>query len=149
MNTIETLAIRKATAIDFAYIRKLPVHLSSPAASTLFPRRFRAMLQDRNCRLVVFENEGRLSAFAALNFRPELQSAVRFLVLDYFAVDHFALSQGVAAELEEKAGEIARENACIALLASATGLSERAQGFYQQRGFELNGDTLIKKLNEI
>jgi len=146
METV-TLNIRKMTGNDIAYVRKLPVQLTGNAAIELIPRKFRWLMHDRNYRLLVCERDQKVAAFAGLNFSPSADSGINFLVVNWFAADRFALSLGLAAELEKQATELALENNSVALLVSSDKLTEKAKQFYLDRGYVLNGNTLIKKLD--
>jgi hypothetical protein len=64
----ETSWLRQATARDMAPIRQLPLTLMRE--TLLYPRKFRYMLCDENCRLQVIAPEGRPLVFAALQFSP-------------------------------------------------------------------------------
>jgi hypothetical protein len=141
-----SLHIRKMTANDIGLIRKLPVQLAHPAVTTLIPRKLRVLLQDRNFRMVIAEHERKVTAFAALCFSPSRDSSINFLVINYFATDRFAMSQGVAAELEAQATELARSNGSAGVLVGSDKLGRAALGFYKDRGYVLNGNTLIKEL---
>ena len=140
------LQIRKMTALDILQVRKLPVQLAHPPSATLIPRKLRALMHDRNYRLVVAEHDKKVAAFAGLSFSPAVDSGISFLVVGWFAADRFAMSRGIAAELEAHATVLATENRSAGLLVGSENLSKTALGFYQRRGYALTGNTLIKAL---
>jgi N-acetylglutamate synthase-like GNAT family acetyltransferase len=138
--------LRKATGLDFGAIRQLPVQLTQPAASSLPLKQLRMMLQVPDYELTVLQVGHRIAAFMALQHSPSPDSAMRFLVIKYLAIDRFALTRGAAAEMEQHASQTAATSGCAAVLVSAAALTSPALKFYQEQGFRLDGNTLIKEL---
>ncbi|HEY4150738.1 MAG TPA: hypothetical protein VGM41_17490 [Chitinophagaceae bacterium] len=143
---IDPINIRKATSLDIAYIRKLPVQLTHPSAERLLPKQLRMMMQVPDHELRVIRQEQRVAAFLAIQFVPARDSAMRFLLIRHLAVDRFALDRGSAAEMEEYATEIASEIACPAVLVRGASLSGSAMKFYRERGYVEEGSVLIKRI---
>ncbi len=139
-------AIRKVTGLDFGYIRKLPVQLTQPPAGSLLLKQLRMMMQVPDHELAVADHEKHIAGFIALQYSPSRDSGVRFLVIRFLAVDRFALTRGIAAELEQHACLTAAATGCKAVLVRAASLNRPALLFYQERGYRLDGDTLIKNL---
>ena len=139
-------SIRKISANDFRLVRLLPLQLTQLPACALRLKQLRMMGQVSDHELFIRENLGGISAFMALQFTPDRESRIRFLLIKYFAVDRFALGNSAAADMEEKATSIAREAGCTALLVRANALNTAALSFYRERGYVLNGQALIKKI---
>lgn len=137
--------IRKATGLDFAYIRKLPVQLTCPSAESLLLKQLRLMMQASDYELSVLEREKRIAAFMALQYVPARDSAMRFLLIKYLALDRFALARGSAAEMEEHATDLAATAGCPAVLVRDAALSSIAFKFYKERGYVQEGGVLIKR----
>jgi GNAT superfamily N-acetyltransferase len=140
------MCIRKANFKDFATIRKLPVQLTPRPVTRLLPKHFRVLAQEAGVRLLVFEGTHAVSAFMALRFMPAMDSAIRFMVIVHLGLDRHAMRQGIAAEMEEQAAAIALEHRCAALLVQARALPVTAMYFFRERGYELETETLMKKL---
>ena len=140
------MCIRKATHNDFSVIRTLTVQLTQRAATALQPKHFRVLYQEANVRLLVNEGTHTVCAFMALRFIPALDSCIRYLVIVHLALDKQALKQGIAAELEAHAANIASLLECNGLLVQADKLPAPAARFYRERGYKMESGTLIKKL---
>lgn len=139
-------AIRIATERDLEKIRKLPRHLTIAKASNLLPKLFRDLLEDQNRYLMVWQEDKEIKAFLNVAFRPSADSHVKFLVLDQFSIDRFAIRQGIAEQLESEATRIAKEHKAVAIILGAARISEENLAFYQALGYTLNGESLSKKL---
>ena len=145
---ITDTSIRKATRLDFAYIRKLPVQLTCPSAESLLLKQLRLMMQASDYELAVLEQEMRIAAFIALQYVPARDSAMRFLVIKYLALDRFALARGSAAEMEEHATRAAATAGCPAILVRGAALSGVALKFYKDRCYVPEGGALIKRISK-
>ena len=141
------MGIRKVTALDFGYLRRLPVQLLQPASSTLLPKKLRQMMNDPNVRLLVFDADKKITAFIALAFSPSLDSVIRFLVITHFATDRFGDRLGIAAEMEAYAVSLATENRATAVLVNNEGSRDSARKFFEQMGYAVTGEALIKTLS--
>jgi len=143
---IEHTGIRKATSMDFAPIRKLPVQLTHPSAELLLLKQLRMLMQAPEFEIRVMEHNRHVAAFIALQYVPAADSAMRFLLIKYLAVDRFALARGNAADMEAYAVETATGAGCPAILVRLAMLSGTALKFYSERGYVREGSALIKRI---
>jgi len=134
------------TCLDICQVRRLPVQLSQRPAKAMIPRKLRALMYDPNYRLVVVARDRQVAAFAGLNFSSPGEGELHFLVFDCFAADRFALKQGIADQMEAHATALAKENNAAAVLVRSEKLGETAQRFYEERGYVLLGNILMKAL---
>ena len=140
------MGIRKLTALDFGPIRQLPVQLTGSATPALQLKKLRLMMNDANIRMFVEESGKKVNAFLALQFMPSADCALNFLLITHFSVDRFAVRQGAALAVEEQVVCLAKENRSAAILVRSDKLGTAALRFYQQRGYTVSADILMKKL---
>ena len=140
------MCIRKATNNDYQIIRKLPVSLTAKPLTAILPKHFRVLVQEAAVRLLVFQETENVSALMALRLMPAAESGIRFLHIEHLGLDRHAYKSGIADRLEADACLIAYQQLCKAVLVKAENLPEKIVSFYQNRGYVMESELLIKKL---
>lgn len=102
-----------------------------------FEMEMKTLLSDENVCILVSEDGGVISAYAAVRIfvRDSVdRTPARICYIDHFAVDESFRRKGIGTELFEEVKRMARENECSCIQLGAAAANPEALSFYESRG---------------
>ena len=131
----------KALAEIFRQLHEHHVRIAPDSHRMPFPQYFememQALLADENVRILAAEENGDISAYAAVRIfeRDSVdRTPARICYIDHFAVGEAHRRKGIGTELFSEVKRMAAESGCNCIQLGAAACNPEALGFYQSQG---------------
>ncbi len=138
------MPIRQATLKDSSAIQILLDQLDYPTTDPFLQGKMERILHQPNSVLFVYEQQGSVLAFMALDFITQLGLEGDFARISYFAVDQSARGRHIGREMEAYAEHLARERHCDRIELHCHERRIDALRFYRRQGYTESPHYLIK-----
>jgi GNAT superfamily N-acetyltransferase len=139
--------IRKAHLNDHKSIRDLLDQLGYPGTKDFLKDKMKIIIANPNAELLVYELEGRVIAFIALEFFTQLAVKGKFLRINYFCVDANFRGSGIGKEMEHYGEALAYERSCDRIELHCHESRTHAHQFYLRQGYIESPKYFVKKMN--
>ena len=142
------MSIRNASLDDHTAIRKLLDQLEYPGAEHFLLQKMIRIQNDPAAALLVYESDGKILAFIAINFITQLALEGDFARISYFAVDQSARGETIGRQMEAYCEQLARNRHCDRIEVHCHERRTDALRFYQRQGYTESPKYLIKSLTQ-
>lgn len=130
------MGIRKATLADQSAISTLLDQLGYPGTEDFLLQNLTVMLAQPTSAVLVYELDGKVAGFIAIDFIPQLATKGDFARISCFAVDENVRSKGIGYLLEEHCTQLANERNCDRIEVHCHSRRVDAHRFYERQGYE-------------
>ncbi len=137
---------RTATASDADGISELLMALGYAQTQTFIRARMTELLAHPDEKLLVAASNAEILGVISLHFIPQLALAGDFCRISYFCVSEATRGEGIGAELESRATELARARGCDRIEVHCHARRVEAHRFYYRQGYSEAPKYLIKSL---
>src|SRR4051812_28717810 len=103
------MAIRSATVTDHAAISNLLTQLGYPGTEGFLPGNLEKMLGQPSSQVLVYEDDGEIAGFIAIDFLTQLVVKGDFIRISCFSVDENTRGKGIGKALEDYITELGKE----------------------------------------
>ncbi|HMI60604.1 MAG TPA: GNAT family N-acetyltransferase [Puia sp.] len=158
--------IRRAQNTDWPAIVRLLEQLDYPDTAKFMEARLAQLLSDPAEILLVWEQDSPANpapgatatpstptaapapilGLLSLHFIPQIALPGDFARISYFSIDETARGNGLGAQMEEHATQLAREKGCELIEVHCHTRREKAHAFYFRQGYEESPKYLVKRL---
>ncbi|WP_121810779.1 GNAT family N-acetyltransferase [Mucilaginibacter kameinonensis] len=142
------MAIRSATLVDHSAISNLLTQLGYPGTEDFLPENLEKMLGQSSSQVLVYEDEGEVSGFIAIDFLTQLVVKGDFIRISCFSVDENTRGKGIGKALEDYITELGKERNCDRIEVHCHSRRVDAHRFYYRQGYSESPKYLMKSLVE-
>jgi N-acetylglutamate synthase-like GNAT family acetyltransferase len=140
------MGIRRAKITDGMVIKDLLEQLGYPNTQDFLVRKMKAIQQNGNAELIVYEMEGKVVALMAIDFITQLALEGDFTRISYFVVDAAVRNTGIGEEMENFCTRWAMEKGCDRIEVHCSDRRVGAHQFYGKCGYSESPKYFIKQL---
>lgn len=142
------MSIRKAILADQSAISMLLDQLGYPGTEAFLSQNLAVMLNQSSSEVLVYELDGKIAGFIAIDFIPQLATKGDFARISCFAVDETIRSKGVGRLLEDHCTRLAHERNCDRMEVHCHSRRVDAHRFYERQGYEESPKYFRKMLTD-
>ncbi|WP_114940330.1 GNAT family N-acetyltransferase [Mucilaginibacter endophyticus] len=142
------MAIRSATLADHSAISSLLTQLGYPGTEDFLPENLEKMLGQASSQVLVYEDEGEVAGFIAIDFLTQLVVKGDFIRISCFSVDENTRGKGIGKALEDYITELGKERNCDRIEVHCHSRRVDAHRFYYRQGYSESPKYLMKSLVE-
>jgi GNAT superfamily N-acetyltransferase len=142
------MPIRNATLADHSAISALLTQLGYPGTEDFLPANLEKMLGQSQSRVLVYEDEGTVAGFIAIDFLTQLVVKGDFIRISCFSVDKNIRGKGIGKALEDHITELGKERNCDRIEVHCHTRRVDAHRFYYRQGYVESPKYLMKSLLE-
>ncbi|WP_413668791.1 GNAT family N-acetyltransferase [Mucilaginibacter sp. Mucisp86] len=140
------MAIRSATLADHSAISNLLTQLGYPGTEEHLPENLELMLRQPSSRVLVYEDEGQVAGFIAIDFLTQLVVKGDFIRISCFSVDENIRGKGIGKALEDYITELGKERNADRIEVHCHTRRIDAHRFYYRQGYTESPKYLMKSL---
>jgi len=140
------MAIRSATLADHSVISNLLTQLGYPGTQDFLPENLEKMLGQSSSQVLVYEDEGEVSGFIAIDFLTQLVVKGDFIRISCFSVDENTRGKGIGKALEDYITELGKGRNCDRIEVHCHSRRVDAHRFYYRQGYSESPKYLMKSL---
>ncbi|MFB0495107.1 N-acetylglutamate synthase-like GNAT family acetyltransferase [Mucilaginibacter sp. OAE612] len=140
------MAIRSATLADHTAISNLLTQLGYPGTEDFLPGNLERMLEQPSSKVLVYEDEGEVAGFIAIDFLTQLVVKGDFIRISCFSVDENTRSKGIGKALEDYITELGKERNADRIEVHCHTRRTDAHRFYYRQGYSESPKYLMKSL---
>ncbi|QEM02868.1 GNAT family N-acetyltransferase [Mucilaginibacter rubeus] len=140
------MAIRSATLADHTAISNLLTQLGYPGTEDFLPENLEKMLRQSSSQVLVYEDEGAVAGFIAIDFLTQLVVKGDFIRISCFSVDESTRGKGIGKSLEDYITELAKECNADRIEVHCHTRRTDAHRFYYRQGYTESPKYLTKSL---
>ncbi|HEX8020650.1 GNAT family N-acetyltransferase [Mucilaginibacter sp.] len=140
------MAIRSATVADHAAISNLLTQLGYPGTEDFLPGNLEKMLEQSSSQVLVYEDDGDVAGFIAIDFLTQLVVKGDFIRISCFSVDENTRGKGIGKTLEDYITELGKERNADRIEVHCHTRRVDAHRFYYRQGYSESPKYLIKSL---
>lgn len=142
------MPIRSATNADHIAISNLLTQLGYPGTEDFLPVNLEKMLAQPQSRVLVYEDEGIVEGFIAIDFLTQLAVKGDFIRISCFSVDENIRGKGIGKALEDYITGLGKERNCDRIEVHCHSRRVDAHRFYYRQGYVESPKYLMKSLIE-
>lgn len=140
------MAIRSATVADHTEISNLLTQLGYPGTEDFLPKNLEKMLGLSSSQVLVYEDEGEVAGFIAIDFLTQLVVKGDFIRISCFSVDENTRGKGIGKALEDYVTELGKERNADRIEVHCHTRRVDAHRFYYRQGYSESPKYLMKSL---
>lgn len=140
--------IRSATVADHIAISALLTQLGYPGTEDHLSANLEKMLSQPQSRVLVYEDEGSVVGFIAIDFLTQLVVKGDFIRISCFSVDEDIRGKGIRKALEDYITKLGKERNCDRIEVHCHSRRVDAHRFYYRQGYVESPKYLMKSLIE-
>ncbi|MDB5150340.1 MAG: family N-acetyltransferase [Mucilaginibacter sp.] len=140
------MSIRSATLADHAAISALLTQLGYPGTEDFLPGNLEKMLEQPSSQVLVYEDDGTVAGFIAIDFLTQLVVKGDFIRISCFSVDENTRGKGVGKALEDYITELGKERNVDRIEVHCHSRRVDAHRFYYRQGYSESPKYLMKSL---
>ncbi|GGB03318.1 MULTISPECIES: GNAT family N-acetyltransferase [Mucilaginibacter] len=140
------MAIRSATLADHTAISNLLTQLGYPGTEDFLPGNLERMLEQPSSKVLVYEDEGKVAGFIAIDFLTQLVVKGDFIRISCFSVDENTRGKGIGKALEGYITELGKERDADRIEVHCHTRRTDAHRFYYKQGYTESPKYLMKSL---
>ncbi|QEM09417.1 GNAT family N-acetyltransferase [Mucilaginibacter rubeus] len=142
------MAIRSATLADHSAISNLLTQLGYPGTQDFLPENLEKMLSQASSQVLVYDDEGEVAGFIAIDFLTQLVVKGDFIRISCFSVDENTRGKGIGKALEDYITELGKKGYCDRIEVHCHSRRVDAHRFYYRQGYSESPKYLMKSLVE-
>jgi len=140
------MAIRSATLADHSAISNLLTQLGYPGTQDFLPENLEKMLNQASSQVLVYEDDGEVAGFIAIDFLTQLVVKGDFIRISCFSVDENIRGKGIGKALEDYITELGKDRNCDRIEVHCHSRRIDAHRFYYRQGYSESPKYLMKSL---
>lgn len=140
------MAIRSATLADHLAISNLLTQLGYPGTEDHLPDNLERMLGQPTSQVLVYEDEGQVAGFIAIDFLTQLVVKGDFIRISCFSVDENIRGKGIGKALEDYITELGKKRNADRIEVHCHTRRVDAHRFYYRQGYTESPKYLMKSL---
>lgn len=140
------MAIRSATLADHSAISNLLTQLGYPGTEDFLPENLERMLNQASSQVLVYEDDGEIAGFIAIDFLTQLVVKGDFIRISCFSVDENIRGKGIGKALEDYITELGKDRNCDRIEVHCHSRRIDAHRFYYRQGYSESPKYLMKSL---
>lgn len=140
------MAIRSATLADHPAISNLLTQLGYSGTDDYLPKNLERMLGQPSSQVLVYEDEGEVAGFIAIDFLTQLVVKGDFIRISCFSVDENARGKGIGKALEDYITGLGKERNADRIEVHCHTRRTDAHRFYYRQGYSESPKYLMKSL---
>lgn len=140
------MAIRSATVADHAAISALLTQLGYPGTEDFLPANLEKMLGQSSSQVLVYDDEGAVAGFIAIDFLTQLVVKGDFIRISCFSVDENTRGKGIGKALEDYITALGKERNADRIEVHCHSRRVDAHRFYYRQGYSESPKYFMKSL---
>lgn len=140
------MGIRRAVIKDAIAITKLLNQLGYPGTGVFLINKFRTINENPNAEMIVYERDGEVVGFMALDLIVQIGLAGDFARISYFVVDATVRNTGIGNVMEEYCTKWAGDRMCDRIEVHCSDHRVGAHQFYRAHGYSESPKYFIKEV---
>jgi GNAT superfamily N-acetyltransferase len=140
------MSIRSATLADHSAISNLLTQLGYPGTEDFLPGNLEQMLGQPSSQVLVYDDNGEIAGFIAIDFLTQLVVKGDFIRISCFSVDENTRGKGIGKVLEDYITELGKERNADRIEVHCHTRRVDAHRFYYRQGYSESPKYLMKSL---